>query len=95
MPVHRIPGDSHPIYDARMSDAHRRGMLPGAADDEEQDKRLGAGAKEETEEEQEARFRARRQKEKNRIGEIFDRTFGHWSDSRWKKLERSYFEFLK
>ena len=51
------------------------------------------GAKEQTEEEQAAQYKARRQAEKKRLQAVFDKAFGSWSESKWKKFEQAYRSF--
>ena len=48
--------------------------------------------KELTEAEEEERFKKRKQAGKDRIKKIFDKSFGSWSDKKWKKFERAYTE---
>ncbi len=45
---------------------------------------------EEAEAAEDARFKARSSKKDDRLANIFERAFGSWSDSQWKKFEASY-----
>lgn len=67
----------------------------------ERKKRLESDAapdRPETEEEEEAAFKARQSmyeaKEAEFLKEVFDRTFGDWSDKDWKRLEALFFKSI-
>ena len=51
-----------------------------------------------TEEEEEEAFKKRREgfeeKESEFLQEVFDRTFGDWSDKDWKRIEKLYFKSI-
>lgn len=55
----------------------------------------GEMSDEELEELEAARFKARKQAERKRIEAIFGVAFDGWSEKKWGKFERAYYEFVK
>ena len=64
-------------------------------DKRREEKEKGKATHELTEAEEAARFKERRQKEKKRLEEVFELSFGDWSKAKWKKFDRAYKAFAE